>query len=79
MEGLRRMWKEMNEDIKQLKKQYHVTYDDISEYIGLSADYIKHIMNKDLSQEKRELIINAIKALKKEKIQNYVKQSNTYR
>ena len=73
------MWKEMNEDIKQLKKQYHVTYDDISEYIGLSADYIKHIMNKDLSQEKRELIINAIKALKKEKIQNYVKQSNTYR
>ena len=63
----------------QLKKQYHVTYDDISEYIGLSADYIKHIMNKDLSQEKRELIINAIKALKKEKIQNYVKQSNTYR
>lgn len=69
----------MNEDIKQLKKQYHVTYDDISEYIGLSADYIKHIMNKDLSQEKRELIINAIKALKKEKIQNYVKQSNTYR
>ena len=69
----------MNEHIKQLKKQYHVTYDDISEYIGLSADYIKHIMNKDLSQEKRELIINAIKALKKEKIQNYVKQSNTYR
>ena len=69
----------MNEDVKQLKKQYHVTYDDISEYIGLSADYIKHIMNKDLSQEKRELIINAIKALKKEKIQNYVKQSNTYR
>ena len=69
----------MNEDIKQLKKQYHVTYDDISEYIGLSADYIKHIMSKDLSQEKRELIINAIKALKKEKIQNYVKQSNTYR
>ena len=69
----------MNEDIKQLKKQYHVTYDDISEYIGLSADYIKHIMNKDLSQEKRELIINAIKALKKEKIQNYVKQSNTDR
>ena len=69
----------MNEDIKQLKKQYHVTYDDISEYIGLSADYIKHIMNKDLSQEKRELIINAIKALKKEKIQNYAKQSNTYR
>lgn len=64
----------MNEDIKQLKKQYHVTYDDISEYIGLSADYIKHIMNKDLSQEKRELIINAIKALKKEKIQNYVKK-----
>ena len=69
----------MNEDIKQLKKQYHVTYEDISEYIALSADYIKHIMNKDLSQEKRELIINAIKALKKEKIQNYVKQSNTYR
>ena len=68
-----------NEDIKKLKKEYHVTYDDISEYIGLSADYIKHIMNKDLSQEKRELIINAIKALKKEKIQNYVKQSNTYR
>ena len=69
----------MNEDIKQLKKQYHVTYDDISEYIGLSADYIKHIMNKDLSQEKRDMIINAIKALKKEKIQNYVKQNNTYR
>ena len=69
----------MNEDIKQLKKQYHVTYNDISDYIGLSADYIKHIMNKDLSQEKRELIINAIKALKKEKIQNYVKQSSTYR
>ena len=69
----------MNEDIKQLKKQYHVTYNDISDYIGLSADYIKHIMSKDLSQEKRELIINAIKALKKEKIQNYVKQSNTYR
>lgn len=69
----------MNEDIKELKKKYHVTYDDISEYIGLSADYIKHIMSKDLSQEKRELIINAIKALKKEKIQNYVKQSNTYR
>ena len=64
----------MNEDIKQLKKQYHVTYDDISEYIGLSADYIKHIMNKDLSQEKRELIINAIKELRKEKIQNYVKE-----
>lgn len=68
------MWKEMNEDIKQLKKQYHVTYDDISEYIGLSADYIKHIMNKDLSQEKRELIINAIYEIKGVKIQNYVKK-----
>lgn len=64
----------MNEDIKQLKKQYHVTYDDISEYIGLSADYIKHIMNKDLSQEKRELIINAIYEMKGVKIQNYVKK-----
>ena len=38
----------MNEDIKQLKKQYHVTYNDISDYIGLSADYIKHIMSKEL-------------------------------
>lgn len=64
----------MNEDIKQLKKQYHVTYDDISEYIGLSADYIKHIMNKDLSQEKRDLIINAIYEMKGVKIQNYVKK-----
>ena len=64
----------MNEDIKQLKKQYHVTYDDISEYIGLSADYIKHIMNKDLSQEKRDLIINAIYEIKGVKIQNYVKK-----
>lgn len=68
------MWKEMNEDIKQLKKQYHVTYDDISEYIGLSADYIKHIMSKDLSQEKRDLIINAIYEMKGVKIQNYVKK-----
>lgn len=64
----------MNEDIKQLKKQYHVTYDDISEYIGLSADYIKHIMSKDLSQEKRDLIINAIYEMKGVKIQNYVKK-----
>ena len=64
----------MNEDIKQLKKQYHVTYDDISEYIGLSADYIKHIMSKELKPEKRELIIKAINELKGVKIQNYVKK-----
>lgn len=64
----------MNEDIKQLKKEYHVTNDDIGEYLNYSGDYIRIILNKELQPEKRELIIKAINELKGVKIQNYVKK-----
>ena len=64
----------MNEDIKQLKKKYHVTNEDIGEYLRYSGDYIRIILNKELKPEKRELIIKAINELKGVKIQNYVKK-----
>ena len=44
----------MNEDIKVLKKQYHVTNYDIGEYLDYSGDYIRCILNKEL--EARELL-----------------------
>ena len=64
----------MNEDIKELKKKYHVTNYDIGEYVDYSGDYIKCLLNKELTPEKSELIIKAINELKGVKIQNYVKK-----
>ena len=64
----------MNEDIKELKKKYHVTNYDIGEYLNYSGDYIRCLLNKELKPEKRELIIKAINELKGVKIQNYVKK-----
>ena len=64
----------MNEDIKKLKKEYHVTNYDIGEYLNYSGDYIRCLLNKELKPEKRELIIKAINELKGVKIQNYVKK-----
>ena len=55
----------MNEDIKKMKKRCYVTTEDIADEIGLS---------KELSQEKREMIINAIYAKIGVKVQNVKKQ-----
>ena len=64
----------MNEDIKELKKKYHVTNYDIGEYLDYSGDYIRCLLNKELKPEKREMIINAIYAKIGVKVQNVKKQ-----
>lgn len=64
----------MNEDIKKMKKYYYVTTEDIADYIGLSRGYVQHLLGKELSQEKREMIINAIYAKIGVKVQNVKKQ-----
>lgn len=64
----------MNEDIKQMKKRCYVTTEDIADEIGLSRGYVQHLLGKELSQEKRELIINAIYAKIGVKVQNVKKQ-----
>ena len=65
----------MNEDIKQLKKQYHVTNYDIGEYLDYSGDYIRCLLNKELKPEKRELIIKAINERKEVKHKNQFRKN----
>ena len=55
----------MNEDVKELRKKYHISYDEIGDYTGYSGGYIKYLLGHDLTQEKRDLIINAINELSK--------------
>ena len=68
----------MNEEVRELRKKYHISYDEIGDYIGYSGGYIKYLLGHELTDEKRELIVNAINALKGENIKN-VKPGNINR
>ncbi len=63
----------MNDDIRKLRKDNHISYDDIGDYIGYSGGYIKYLLGHEHTDEKRKLITNAIEVLSKERGKRYVK------